>query len=39
MVKASASVYGDWKKEAGAKGVDGNKLLDEARALIKQYDK
>jgi len=39
MVKASASVYGDWKKEVGAKGVDGNKLLDEARALIKQYDK
>jgi len=26
-------------KEVSAKGADGKKLLEEARALVKQYDK
>ena len=38
-VKASASVDDDWVKEVSAKGADGKKLLEEARALIKQFDK
>ena len=38
-VKASESVDDDWVKEVSAKGSDGKKLLDEARALIKRYDK
>lgn len=38
-VKASEGVDDDWVKEVTAKGSDGKKLLDEARALIKQYDK
>jgi hypothetical protein len=29
----------NWVKEVTAKGADGRRLLDEARALIKQYDK
>ena len=37
-VKASENVDDDWVKEVSAKGVDGKKLLEEARALIKQYD-
>ena len=37
-VKASEGVEGDWVKEVSAKGADGKKLLDEARALIKQYE-
>lgn len=39
MVNASSSVYDNWKKEASAKGLDANKLLGEANALVKQYDK
>jgi TRAP-type C4-dicarboxylate transport system substrate-binding protein len=38
-VKASDSVDDDWVKEVSAKGADGKKLIEEARALIKQYDK
>ncbi len=38
-IKASDSVDDDWVKEVTAKGADGKKLLEEARALIKQYDK
>jgi len=38
-VKASDSVDDDWVKEVSAKGADGKKLLEEARALVKQYDK
>ena len=29
----------DWVKEATAKGADGKKLLEAARALLNQYDK
>jgi TRAP-type C4-dicarboxylate transport system substrate-binding protein len=38
-IKASANVDDEWIKEAAAKGADGKKLLDEARALVKQYTK
>jgi TRAP-type C4-dicarboxylate transport system substrate-binding protein len=38
-VKASENVDDNWVKEVTAKGADGRRLLDEARALIKQYDK
>jgi TRAP-type C4-dicarboxylate transport system substrate-binding protein len=38
-VKASESVDDDWVKEVSAKGADGRKLIEDARALIKQYDK
>ncbi|MBK9606607.1 MAG: TRAP transporter substrate-binding protein [Betaproteobacteria bacterium] len=38
-VKATAGVDDEWIKEAAAKGADGKKLLEEARALIKQYTK
>ena len=38
-VKASENVDDNWVKEVSAKGADGRRLLDEARALIKQYDK
>lgn len=38
-VKATESVDDDWVKQAGEKGADGKRLLDDARALIKQYDK
>jgi len=38
-VKASDSVDDDWVKEVSAKGADGKKLLEEARALVKQFDK
>ncbi len=32
-------VYDNWVKTASAKGVDGKKLLDEAKALIAKYGK
>lgn len=32
--KASESVAVEWVKEVSAKGYDGQKLLDEARALL-----
>ena len=38
-VKASADVDDQWVKEASAKGANGQALLDEARALIQQFDK
>ena len=38
-VKATDLVDDEWVKEANTKGVDGRKLLDEARALVKQYSK
>jgi TRAP-type C4-dicarboxylate transport system substrate-binding protein len=38
-VKASENVDDDWVKEVSGKGADGKKLIEEARALIKQYDK
>lgn len=38
-VKATDSVDDDWIKEATAKGADGKKLLDDARALVGQYAK
>ena len=37
--KASEPVEAEWIKEVSAKGVDGAKLLEEARGLIKQYEK
>ncbi len=38
-VKATDNVDDEWVKEATAKGADGKKLLEEARALVKQYEK
>jgi len=38
-VKASMNVDDDWIKEVTTKGGDGKRLLDQARALLKQYDK
>jgi TRAP-type C4-dicarboxylate transport system substrate-binding protein len=38
-MKASENVDDNWVKEVSAKGADGRKLLEEARALIKQYEK
>lgn len=37
--KATASVDDEWVKEVTAKGADGKKLLEAARALLNQYDK
>ena len=38
-IKASADVDDQWVKEVGAKGANGAALLEEARALIRQYDR
>jgi TRAP-type C4-dicarboxylate transport system substrate-binding protein len=38
-VKASENVDDDWVKEVSAKGANGKALLEEARALIRLYDK
>jgi TRAP-type C4-dicarboxylate transport system substrate-binding protein len=38
-IKASSDVDDQWVKEVGAKGANGQALLDEARALIQQYDR
>ncbi len=38
-VKATAKVDDDWIQDVAKKGGDGRKLLDDARALIKQYEK
>ena len=38
-VKATDTVDDEWVKEMSGKGVDGKKLLEEARALVKQYAK
>ncbi len=37
--KAAAGVDGEWIQEVGAKGGNGKALLDDARALVKKYDK
>ena len=36
--KATESVAQDWIKDVAAKGGDGSKLLDAAKALLNQYD-
>jgi len=36
-VKATDPVDDEWVKEAAAKGADGKRLLEEARALVKQF--
>jgi TRAP-type C4-dicarboxylate transport system substrate-binding protein len=38
-VKATENVDDTWVKEVDAKGADGKRLLQDARALIQQYDK
>jgi TRAP-type C4-dicarboxylate transport system substrate-binding protein len=38
-VKVTEQIDDEWVKSVTAKGLDGKKLLDEARALIKQYSK
>jgi hypothetical protein len=38
-MKATENVDDEWVKDVSAKGADGKRLLEEARALIKQYDK
>lgn len=38
-IKASSDVDDQWVKEVGAKGANGQALLEEARALIRQYDR
>ncbi len=38
-IKASADVDDQWVKEVSAKGSNGRALLDDARALIQQYDR
>jgi TRAP-type C4-dicarboxylate transport system substrate-binding protein len=38
-IKATENVEEDWIKQVNEKGADGKKLLEEARALIKQYEK
>ena len=38
-VKASSDVDDQWLKEVGAKGANGQALLEEARALIQQHDR
>ncbi|MDR2239372.1 MAG: TRAP transporter substrate-binding protein [Zoogloeaceae bacterium] len=37
--KATASVDDEWIKDVSAKGADGKKLLEAAKALLNQYDK
>lgn len=36
-VKATESVEVDWVKEVSAKGADGKKMLDDAKALVNKY--
>ena len=38
-VMASSDVDDQWLKEVGAKGANGQALLEEARALIRQHDR
>jgi TRAP-type C4-dicarboxylate transport system substrate-binding protein len=38
-MKATENVDDEWVKDVTAKGADGKRLLGEARALIKQYEK
>jgi hypothetical protein len=37
--KATAGVDDEWVKEVSAKGANGAALLEQARALSRQYDK
>ena len=37
--KATAEVDDQWIKDVSAKGANGAALLEDARALIKQYDR
>ena len=36
-LKATEPVAKDWVQEAGAKGANGQQLLDDAKALIKKH--
>jgi hypothetical protein len=38
-IKAAADVDEQWVKEVDAKGANGKSLIEDARALIKQYDR
>jgi len=38
-VQASGNVDDAWVKEVGGKGADGKRLIEDARALIRQYEK
>lgn len=38
-LKATETVNDEWVKTVSAKGADGKRLLEEARALVKKYDK
>lgn len=38
-IKASENVDDEWVKEVTAKGADGKKLLEDARSLLKKYEK
>ncbi len=37
-IKATEPVYGPWIEQMKAKNIDGTKLIEAARALIKKYD-
>jgi len=37
--KAADQVIQDWIKDANSKGLDGQKLYDTAKSLIKKYEK
>ncbi|MFP5466473.1 MAG: TRAP transporter substrate-binding protein [Gammaproteobacteria bacterium] len=37
--RTASTVESDWIKEVGAKGIDGARLVSEARALISKYEK
>jgi hypothetical protein len=38
-VKVTEQIDDEWVKDVTAKGADGKKLIEDARALIKQYSK
>ena len=38
-MKVTEQIDDEWVKAVTAKGADGKKLIEEARALIKQYTK
>ena len=37
--RTASTVESDWIKEVGAKGIDGARLVSEARALMSKYEK
>jgi TRAP-type C4-dicarboxylate transport system substrate-binding protein len=39
MIRLSAGIYDEWVKEMDRRGIDGSKLLSEARTLIEKYRK